>query len=76
MTVWGAVATRLLTVTLLSNGESESFGGALWGPVATIMVAFAPQRLSLEPEKTAGWRGSAEPLGGQRENEERRGLSS
>ncbi len=45
------------------------------GAVATIMVALAPQRLSLEPEKTAGRQGSAEPLGGQRGKEKRRGLS-
>ena len=75
MTVWGAVATRLLTGRGSLNRESESFSTILWGPVATIMVAFAPQRLSLEPEKTAGRRGSAETLGVQRGNEERRGLS-
>ena len=72
MTVWGAVATRLLTGRGSLNGESESFSAILWGAVATIMVAFAPQRPSLEPEKAAGRRGSAETLGGQRGNEERR----
>jgi hypothetical protein len=52
-TDWGPNDTRLLTGRGMLNGESESFGGVLWGPVATIMVAFAPQELSFELEKKA-----------------------
>ena len=45
-----AVGTRSLTHRGLLNGESESFGAGVWGAVATMMVAFAPQTLGLEPE--------------------------
>ena len=42
--------TGVLTQRGLFNGESESFGGFLWGPVATVGVAFGPQTYLLETE--------------------------
>ena len=49
------------------NGESESFSATLWGPVATVMVAFASQELSFELEKKARRPEIAKALLNQRE---------
>jgi len=48
MTDWGPVVTGALTQRDLLNRDLESFGGYLWGPVATVGVGFGPQSLSCE----------------------------
>jgi len=50
---WAAVDTGSLNLRGVLNRESESLSAFFRGPVATVGVAFAPQTLGLEPEKTA-----------------------
>ena len=40
--LWGAVATRSLTMRGLLNREFESLGAFFWGAGATMMVALGP----------------------------------
>ena len=50
MLVWGALVTPLLTQRGVLNGDSESLGAFLWGPLVTPGVTTGPQSLSLETE--------------------------